>query len=119
MSVHSLMHIMGVGTGRIVRAWKGTPLVGPGARREGGPRAGKGSMEDGTAVVVACKDKQDSLQVAAQGNNLAGEQTWPSTGEMTGLPLSEDPSLSLDRDQGRDRRVLPADMVRLPLSCDR
>jgi len=40
-----------------VRAWKGTPLVGPGARKEGGPRAGEGSMEDGTAVVVACKDK--------------------------------------------------------------
>jgi hypothetical protein len=70
-------------------------------------------------IIIPTPLRQDSLQLAAQGNSLAGEQTWPSAGEMTGLPPSEDPSLSLDRDQGRDRRVLPADMVRLPFCCDR
>lgn len=49
--------------------------------------------------------RQDSLQMEAVGNTLMGEQTWPTEEELL-MAGAEDDGAALDRNAGRDRRVL-------------
>mmetsp|Transcript_15065 Transcript_15065/g.25107 ORF Transcript_15065/g.25107 Transcript_15065/m.25107 type:complete len:780 (-) Transcript_15065:312-2651(-) len=106
LSINSLLHIGGVGTGRIVKAWKSTnPLLLSSGAPSSASRSsassslaqdimvaqvllGTSTIDDGQSSTLinnaleADPGKQDSLVLESSHDALLGEQTWPSDAEM-------------------------------------
>lgn len=92
MALNSLMHLPGLGTGRINRVEAGKTHF-PGGRRALTPMD-----DDADSTLVAEKEKQDSLVLEADSTGLAGEQTWPTEEEMNAALDG------IDEGAGRHRR---------------
>jgi pre-rRNA-processing protein TSR1 len=95
--VHSLAHLCGIGTVRIASV-EVVPNVHAPLGSQWGELSASSSLE-GSNVYHADKDLQDSLVMTANGDVLAGEQTWPSEEEM--MQATSD---NTDTDVGRNRR---------------
>jgi len=86
LPLNSLVHIVGVGTGRIKSV-----VIGKG--------------RDPSVALEANQEKQESLLIEATADGLSGEQTWPSEAEMN--LGGEDGADVVDSDIGRNRRITP------------
>jgi pre-rRNA-processing protein TSR1 len=81
LNVNSLVHICGVGVGRIAKI---TKMDG---KTDNRMNEGVEEEEDhhSQEIVVADSEKQDDLILEAEGDILQGEQTWPEESEMEAL----------------------------------
>jgi len=107
LDINSLVHIPGVGTGRIAQI---ESLSDPFAAT---PVSFHGKKSVGPQVFLANPEEQDSLDFLANPDGISGEQTWPSDAEMTG-GMGEESAVTLsafdskaDKSVGRNRRVVP------------
>ena len=90
LPVNSLMHIVGVGTCRVVQiSSKSTPF-----------QSTEGQIQSQIQVCHATKTLQDSLDPEAEADTLMGEQTWPTSAELAAASANE----MMDRSEGRNRR---------------
>ena len=97
--VHSLMHIMGVGTSRLESVEVGhDPLTS--ASRELKSHGARNISDDASYTCVADPSKQDSLEMESTPDTLMGEQTWPTEEELLHMTSAGDGSA------GRDQRNL-------------
>jgi pre-rRNA-processing protein TSR1 len=103
MRLHSLMHVAGVGACRVMSV---QTAVSP-------YEAGRKAHSLGTPeVVYADRAKQDDLTMEAVPDGIAGEQTWPSEGEMnvgTGAGVAAAEAGTLEG-AGRLRRKVAGDL---------
>lgn len=99
MALNSLMHLCGVGAGRIdvVRSG-GNPF----STSRGGRTEVEMAGDSGDAFLRADESKQDSLKIEADSNEMVGEQTWPTEEEMN-YAMNQ-----ADEGAGRHRRAAPA-----------
>lgn len=104
MNLHSLCHIVGAGTGRVDRIKLSPPGAGPLESlskqiRFGVATSSPDGIQLGDNVLVADREKQDSLVLEAANDGVAGEQTWPTEAELAGD--------NINGEEGRARRQLP------------
>lgn len=99
MALNSLMHLCGVGAGRIdvVRSG-GNPF----STSRGGRAEVQMGGDSGDAFLRADVSKQDSLKIEAEADEMVGEQTWPTEEEM------DNAMNQADEGAGRHRRAAPA-----------
>jgi len=117
MSVDSLMHIVGVGTGKIL-SLEFSPNTDPfdvalakKGKAGGGGRGGGGAGGGGDPFVVhADATRQESLVLEAHVDEggITGEQTWPTEAEMGGSLGGVMMGGLREEGTGRSRRNLPA-----------
>lgn len=98
LALNSLMHIVGAGTGRVqkVRGVTQDPFY---VEKKSGDQAA--DMSEQEVELYADLDKQDPLELFAEGDGVAGEQTWPTEEEMNAA-VDEG-----DEGAGRLRRNVP------------
>lgn len=90
LPLNSLVHIVGVGTGRIKSV-----VIGKG--------------REPNVALEANSEKQESLLIEATADGLSGEQTWPSEAEMNLGGVEDGPDV-VDSDIGRNRRIVPTNI---------
>ncbi len=95
MALNSLVHIPGVGTGRISKVIAGQSIF------PGGRKIDMEMDEIACTPLVAEKDKQDPLIMEADSSGVSGEQTWPTEAEMNAAMEN------IDEGAGRHRRKVP------------
>jgi len=97
MALNSLVHVAGMGTGRIRKVRAGT-----GPFPESHKEAVEMASADDDGFIHADESKQDPINCEAEGSGISGEQTWPTEAEM-------DAALgTMDEGAGRHRRNVPA-----------
>jgi pre-rRNA-processing protein TSR1 len=94
LALNSLVHIPGVGTGRIVRVTAGKSPF-PNTKSI----VSAMSTEDNT--LVADEEDQDPLELEADATGIEGEQTWPTEEEM------DEAMRNMSEGAGRNRRNVP------------
>ena len=92
MALHSLVHIPGVGTGRVARVHGG---------RDPFPSSRPAAMTSDANTLLADPALQDPLDLEADATGLDGEQTWPTEEEM------DEAMRNASEGAGRNRRNVP------------
>jgi pre-rRNA-processing protein TSR1 len=126
LPVNSLVHVAGVGTGRIAQVVVG----GSGSVRRGdlasvlkaavaSSAAADGEQQQNEDVLVLKADRQaqEPLVVEAAADGIAGEQTWPSEAEMGGDDAASSSRAAgddADPSAGRNRRRVPTNVSSTP-----
>ena len=99
LALNSLMHLCGVGTGRIHSVRAGRDAFSGSRGKE---KVVEMAGTDAESTLMAEPSKQDSLKIEAEGDAMMGEQTWPTEEEM-------DEALNkADEGAGRHRRTAPS-----------
>lgn len=120
LPVNSLVHIVGVGTGRIAQI-----VVGCSNSVRRGDRvaavlnaavanadAEQQQQQDDVLILKPHRQSQETLVLEAAADGIAGEQTWPSEAEMGDASSSHAAGGDVDPSAGRDRRRVPTNVSR-------
>jgi hypothetical protein len=105
LNVNSLVHICGVGVGRIAKI---TKMDG---KTDNRMNEGVEEEDHSQEVAVADTKQQDDLILEAEGDILQGEQTWPEESEMEALEGEEEEDEDEDIAAGLDGEDGPGDDV--------